>query len=84
MEYDKLFLQTATNRLLIAMSKFDNLVRLLEYQGFIRWKQKMTQDSIIVKLASIKSGRSEVISLRFDKTQPESAKVQNYIFYGYD
>jgi hypothetical protein len=66
------------------MSEFDNLVRLLENQGFILWKQKLTQDSILVKMASIKSGKSELISLRFDKGQPESAKIQNYIFYGYD
>jgi len=68
----------------IAMSEFDNIVRLLEHQGFIMWKHKMTQDSILVKLASIKSGKSEVISLRFDKEQPEYAKVHNHIFYGYD
>ena len=66
------------------MSEFDNLVRLLEHQGFILWKHKMTPDSVLVKLASIKSGRSELISLRFDKIQIESAKIQNYIFYGYD
>ena len=66
------------------MSELDNIVRLLEQQGFIMWKQRMTQDSVMVKLASIKSGRSELISLRFDKNQPEFAKVKNHIFYGYD
>jgi uncharacterized protein involved in type VI secretion and phage assembly len=66
------------------MSEFDNVVRLLEHQGFIIWKHKMTQDHILVKMASIKNGKSEFISLRFDKTKPESAKMQNYIFYGYD
>jgi len=44
----------------------------------------MTQDSVLVKMASIKNGKSEFISLRFDRTKPESAKMQNYIFYGYD
>jgi hypothetical protein len=66
------------------MSEFDNVVRLLEHQGFIIWKHKMTQDLVLVKMASIKNGKSEFISLRFDKTKPESAKMQNYIFYGYD
>jgi len=66
------------------MSEFDNLVRLLEHQGFIIWKQKMTPDSVLLKLASIKLGRSELISLRLDKIQQDSAKVQNHIFYGYD
>jgi hypothetical protein len=69
---------------MIAMSEFDTLVKLLEHQGFIMWKHKMTQDSILVKMASIKSGKSELITLRFEKIQSESAKVQNYIFYGYD
>ncbi len=66
------------------MSEFDNVVRLLEHQGFIIYKHKMTQDSVLVKMASIKNGKSEFISLRFDRTKPESAKMQNYIFYGYD
>jgi hypothetical protein len=66
------------------MPEFDDIVRLLEHQGFIMWKHKMTQDSVLVRMASIKSGRSEVISLRFDKKQPEFAKVYNHIFYGYD
>ncbi len=66
------------------MSEFDNVVRLLEHQGFIIYKHKMTQDSVLVKMASIKNGKSEFISLRFDKTKPESARMQNYIFYGYD
>jgi len=66
------------------MSEFDSLVKLLEHQGFIIWKHKMTPDSVLVKMASIKSGKSELITLRFDKIQPESAKVQNHIFYGYD
>ncbi len=66
------------------MIEFDDLVKLLEQQGFILWKQKMTQGSVLVKLASIKPGRSELISLRFDKAQPESARIQNHIFYGYD
>lgn len=66
------------------MVEFDDIVKLLEHQGFIMWKHKMTQDSVLVKLASIKSGRSEVISLRFNRKQPEYAKVQNNIFYGYD
>jgi hypothetical protein len=80
----KLFLQTATNKFLVALSEFDNLVRMLEHQGFILWKHKITQASVLVKMASIKFGRSELISLRFDKIQLESAKVQNYIFYSYD
>jgi len=66
------------------MSEFDNVVRLLEHQGFIIYRHKMTQDSVLVKMASIKNGKSEFISLRFDKTKPESARMQNYIFYGYD
>ena len=66
------------------MSEFDSLVKLLEPQGFIIWKHKMTHDSVLVKMASIKSGKSELITLRFEKIQPESAKVQNHIFYGYD
>jgi len=66
------------------MSEFDKLVRMLENQGFILWKHEVTQDSVLVKLAYIKFGRSEMISLRFDKIQLESAKIQNYIFYGYD
>jgi hypothetical protein len=66
------------------MSEFDNVVKLLEHQGFIIYKHKMTQDSVLVKMASIKNGKSEFISLRFDRTKPESAKMQNYIFYGYD
>jgi hypothetical protein len=66
------------------MSEFDSVVRLLEHQGFIIYKHKMTQDSVLVKMASIKNGKSEFISLRFDKAKPESAKMQNYIFYGYD
>ena len=66
------------------MVEFDSLVKLLEQQGFIIWKHKMTRNSVLVKMASIKSGKSELITLRFDKIQPESAKVQNHIFYGYD
>ena len=66
------------------MSEFDNLVKQLEQQGFILWKHEQIQDFVLVKLASIKPGRSELISLRFDKTKPESAKIQNHIFYGYD
>ncbi len=66
------------------MIEFDDLVKLLEQQGFILWKHKMTKSSVLVKLASIKPGRSELIFLRFDKAQPESARIQNHIFYGYD
>jgi len=66
------------------MSEFDNLIKLLEHQGFVLWKRKMNKDSVLVKLASIKPGKSEVISLRFDKIQAESAKIKNHIFYGYD
>ena len=66
------------------MAEFDEIIRLLEHQGFVMWKYKTTKGSILVKLASIRSGRSEVISLRLDKEQPESAKVNNHIFYGYD
>ncbi len=66
------------------MSAFDNLIKMLKHQGFVLWKHKMTPDSVLVKLASIKPGKSEVISLRFDKIQAESAKIKNYVFYGYD
>ncbi len=69
---------------MIALSEFENLVRMLEHQGFILWKHKKTEGSVMVKLASIKSGKSELISLKFDKIRVESAKIKNYIFYGYD
>lgn len=63
---------------------FNELAKMLEHQGFVLWNHKVTKDSVLVELARATSGRSELISVRIDKTHPEFTTIQDYIFYGYD